>query len=208
MLKSGEVLVWRAYLDRISEGSLPPLLPEETARAARFRFDELRRRYVRSHRVLRALLERLGLPAVFVRDHLGKPRFEGQGGIHFNLSRSHDIAVYAVAVGAEVGIDIERLRPLPEYLAIGERYLPPSQYAALLDSPAAGREREFFRLWTRLEATLKATGEGLYGAGQELSGAWTIEEIDAGEGYLAAVAARADGWRVIVQDFEESPNAR
>jgi 4'-phosphopantetheinyl transferase len=200
-MKPGEVLVWRARLDEIPAGTLPPLLPAEAERAARFHSDEARRRYTRSHGVLRTLLGRLGLPTVFARDGLGKPRLASPD-VWFNLSRSHGMALYAFARDAAVGVDIERLRPLPEHLAIAERFLPPSHYAALVDAPPGEREREFFRLWTRLEAALKAAGSGLYGAGQELEGEWTVEEIGAGDGFAAAVAVRAAGCRLLVSDFE------
>lgn len=201
MLKCGEVLVWRARLDRIPAGNLPPLLPAEAERAARFHAEEARQRYIRSHGVLRAILARLDLPTVFERDHLGKPRLASPD-VWFNLSRSHGVALYAISRGAAVGVDIERLRPLPEHLAIAERFLPPSHYQALRDAPSGGREREFFRLWTRLEASLKAAGSGLYGAGRELEGEWTIEEIEAGEGFAAAVAVQGPGYRVVVADFK------
>ena len=53
MLKPDEVLVWRARLDEIPADTLPPLLPAEAERAARYHSDEARRRYTRSHGVLR-----------------------------------------------------------------------------------------------------------------------------------------------------------
>ena len=35
------------------------------------------------------------------------------------------MALVAVAREIEVGVDIERVRPLPEYAAIAERFFPP-----------------------------------------------------------------------------------
>ena len=201
MLKAGEILVWRARLDELPERDLPPLLPEESARAGRFRSDEVRTRFVRSHGVLRAILASLNLPPDFARDDRNKPFLPGLPDVHFNLSRSRGMALYAVARGVEVGVDVERVRSLPEYLAIAERFLPPSHYAALLEAPQEARLAGFFRVWTRLEASLKAIGVGLYGAGEELAGPWTLAEIDAGEGFAAAVAAPAENCRVIVRDF-------
>jgi 4'-phosphopantetheinyl transferase len=99
-----------------------------------------------------------------------------------------------VALGVDVGVDIERLRPMPEYAAIAERFFPPSERDEL-------DEYDFFHRWTRIEAQLKARGVGLYGAGAELGGEWTVEPIDAGEGFAAAVAAERAGMRVVRQIF-------
>jgi 4'-phosphopantetheinyl transferase len=201
MLNAGEIQVWRVSLDEIDPDALPPLLPEEVSRAERFRSVETRSRFIRSHGVLRGILAGLGLPSVFVRDDRGKPLLSGVPGVHFNMARSDGMAIYAVAPGVETGVDIERVRPLPEYMAIAERFFPPAQYEALLEAHEETRLAEFFRIWTRLEASLKATGAGLYGAGAELEGAWTIEEVDAGACFAAAVAGRAEGLRVVMREF-------
>jgi hypothetical protein len=55
--------------------------------------------------------------------------------------------------------------------------------------PAEAREKEFFSRWTAIEAVLKARGIGLYGAGTEPDGEWTVLPVEAGRGYTAAVAA-------------------
>ena len=201
MLRQGEVRVWRVRLDEVDPARLPPLLVPEAERAARFHSDELRRRFAASHGVLRAVLERAGVSTVFERDRSGKPHLPGHPEFHFNMSRSHGMALYAVASGVAVGVDVERVRPLPGYEQIAEQFLPPSVHQSLLDVPAELRAREFFRAWTRLEAALKASGVGLYGAGQELTGEWTVEDVAAGEGFAAAVAARTQECRVTVEDF-------
>jgi 4'-phosphopantetheinyl transferase len=201
VLIAGTVFVWRADLDAIPADSLPPLLPAECARANRFQADEVRQRYIRSHGVLRSILASLNLPAVYTRDERGKPYLPGMPGVSFSLSRSHGRALVAVARDAAVGADIERYRPLPEYMAIAERFMPPSLYAGFLGVAPARREREFIAIWTRVEAMLKATGAGLYGAGQELTGEWTVQAIDAGADFAAAVAVQALGFQVEVHDF-------
>jgi len=111
------------------------------------------------------------------------------------------MALIALALDVDVGVDVERLRPIAEYGAIAERFFPPSEAAAFAETPPADRERDFFRRWTRIEAMLKARGVGLYGAGLEPEGEWTVREIDACEGYAGAVAAPAGGIRVVVEDL-------
>jgi 4'-phosphopantetheinyl transferase len=79
--------------------------------------------------------------------------------IRFNLSHSGGFAALALAHGCEVGIDIEAMRPINEDIA--ERYFSPFEIAALHALPARERPPAFFRCWTRKEAVIKATGEGL-----------------------------------------------
>ena len=173
MLKPGEVHVW-----------LVRLAGETVA---------LRRES--SHQALRAILETVtGAPVEFAVAEKGKPYLPGAREVRFNLAHSHELALVGVALGVDVGVDIERLRPLPEYAAIAERFLPPSEREGL-------DERDFFRRWTRIEAKLKARGVGLYGAGAELGGEWTVAPIDAGEGFVAAVAVERAGMRVVVHDL-------
>ena len=169
MLKAGEVHVWLVRL----RGETAALRRES------------------SHQALRAILENeAGARAEFAVAEKGKPYLPGAPEVKFNLAHSHDLALVGVALGVEVGVDIEHLRPLPEYAAIAERFFPPSEREGL-------DEHNFFRRWTRIEAALKARGVGLYGAGLELGGEWTVEEIDAGEGFAAAVAVERAGVRVV-----------
>lgn len=204
MLNPGELHVWRMRLDTLDEDALLPASPDELARAARFHSGEAGARYLRSHRALRSILAGItSAPLHFAFTEKGKPFLPAAPEIHFNLSRSRDMALAGVALGVEVGVDIERLRPIPEHAAIAQRFFPPSEAEALAETPEPERERDFFRRWTRIEAMLKARGIGLYGAGAELGGEWTVCEIDAGGGFAAAAAAASEGGRVTVHDFDE-----
>ena len=202
MLKAGELHVWRVRLDTLDEDALIPAAAGEVDRAAHFYSEEVRVRYLRSHRALRSVLAGVtSAPLDFALAENGKPFLPGAPEIHFNLSHSREMALAGVALGVEVGVDIEFLRPIPERAAIAERFFPPSEAEALLAMPEAERERDFFRRWTRIEAMLKARGIGLYGAGAELGGDWTVCEIDAGDGFAAAAASVGEGMRVMVHDF-------
>jgi 4'-phosphopantetheinyl transferase len=203
-LRPGEAHVWRIRLDDVET---PPPTTEEIARAERFHSPELARRYLRAHGALRDILNGLlsrsqgapregtaGPELQFASGANGKPWLPSAPGLKFNLSRSHGMALVAVALEADIGVDVEGHRPLPEYAAIAERFFPPG-------APAPEDERDFFRHWTRIEAMLKARGVGLYGMGAPLEGEWTVAEIDAGEGFAAAVAATTAGLAVAVHDY-------
>jgi 4'-phosphopantetheinyl transferase len=192
MLNPGEIHIWRVRLNR-GEGSPPTV--EEAERAARFATPALSRRYLRAHAALRAILAGLtDAPLEFALYEKGKPYLAQAPEIRFNLAHSAEMALVAVARDVEVGVDIERIRPLPEYAAIAERYFPAG-------SAAPRDARDFFRHWTRFEALLKAHGAGLYGAGATPPGVWTVTEIDAGPRFTAAVAVEGPPLRVKMHEF-------
>jgi len=194
------VEVWVVQLD-LAGGWLPPT-PDETERAERLVSAPLRQRYLRSHAALRAILRTYtGAQLDFAISEHGKPYLPADPELKFNLSHSHEVALVAVARHIEVGVDVEWLRPLAECLALAERFFPPGEAAALAEVPPGAREGEFFRRWTRIEAMLKARGIGLYGAGAEMDGEWTVAPVDVGPEYVASVAAPSSGMTVRTHRF-------
>jgi 4'-phosphopantetheinyl transferase len=200
MLQRAEVDVW--LVDLAPAGIWLPPTPAEQERADGFVSAPMRQRHLRSHAALRAILRRYTTadPDFAIAAH-GKPYLPAVPELKFNLSHSQEMALVAVALEMEVGVDVERLRPLPECLMIAERFFPPADAAALAETPAERREDEFFRRWTRFEAVLKARGIGLYGAGAETPGDWTVQPVDLGEEYAAAVAAAGAGVTVRVRTY-------
>ena len=153
-----------------------------------------------SRDALRSILGRYTAGALeFAHGPHGKPYLRDAPQLRFNLSHSGGVSLVAVALDVEVGVDIERLRPMPDCQAVAERFLAPEDAAALTETPAVEREREFFIRWTRSEAMWKARGLGLYGAGTALDGDWTVVPIDAGEEFAAAVAAERSGMAVEIK---------
>ena len=145
---------------------------------------------------LRTILSRLTpLPLEFAVTKSGKPYLAAAPHLKFNLSHTRGVALVAVALDVEVGVDVELIRPVPERDAIIERFFPPSESAPCHD------DREFFRRWTRVEAVLKAQGVGLYGAGHEPPGDWTIVQLELGDQYAAAVAAPHPRLPVTLREF-------
>ena len=155
-----------------------------------------------AHRALQAILQSVtGGPPFLARAQHGKPYLENAPHIKFNMARTKGKALVAVACDVEIGVDIERFRPIPELDQIAERFLPPGDADTLADLPEPQRQREFFRLWTRAEALWKAAGVGLYGAGKVIEGQWHVEDIEAGEGFNAAVACAGPPLAVTISDF-------
>ena len=159
--------VWLADLDDAAsdEGAGEVLSEDERARAQRFVFDVHRRRFIAARAWLRrCLAERLGRPAASLRFEygpVGKPALAGTDRLRFNLSHSGRYALLAVTEGAEVGVDIEHVRPLSDMEALAERVFSAAERAALAAVPAERRVEAFFAGWTRKEAYIKARGEGI-----------------------------------------------
>ena len=71
--------------------------------------------------------------------------------------------MFAIARKDPLGIDVERLREVPEHAEIAARYLAADDAAAVRAAPdEAARRLAFFRGWTRLEALSKALDGGVY----------------------------------------------
>jgi 4'-phosphopantetheinyl transferase len=141
---------------------------EERDRASRFHRLSDRRRYVVAHASLRSILggyldhdpERLE----FHKGAHGKPGLapgDGPAGLQFSFSRSHEMGVLAVQRDHEVGIDIERIRPIRDPLEIAERFFAAPEYQVLRSLPVVDHDAAFLRYWTRKEATVKLLGLGL-----------------------------------------------
>lgn len=161
----GGAEIWLADLDAAGGETLDLLSEDERTRAGRFVFDIHRRRFVACRAWLRARLgERLGCPADSLRFEYGpagKPSLAGGGPLRFNVSHSDRYALLAMIDGAEIGVDIERLRPLKDMDALAERVFSAGERAALATAPADRRTDVFFAGWTRKEAYIKARGEGI-----------------------------------------------
>jgi len=205
-----EVHVWRVSLaaDAAALRRLGGLLSDdERRRAERFRFVEHRRRFAAARGLLRRILSRYVAASpqavAFRMGPHGKPALvhPARGGaVEFNLSHCEDTALLAVARGRRVGIDIERVRPLTDTMRIARRFFHPAEVRALEALPPGERERAFFTCWTRKEAFLKATGEGVARGlrgfavwpdpDDPTSGprGWRVQDIEVGEGYAGALA--------------------
>jgi 4'-phosphopantetheinyl transferase len=193
-----EVHIWQTELDlgRHELGDLYAYLStEERGRADRYRHDRDRVRCIAARGWLRYLLGSYvgGNPRalVFVQDENGKPRLGGVTGdwLRFNVSHSEGTAVYAVACGREVGVDVERVRDdVP--VEVVRRFFSETEQDALAALPAGLQLRGFFECWTRKEAYLKALGVGLSGLARSDADAanWSLHSVDAGPGFAAALA--------------------
>ena len=154
---------------RISTSDYAELLtPDESARAARFYFERHQNRYVVGRGVLRTLLGAyLHLAPETIRfayGPQGKPDLSHNfpdSDLCFNLAHSEGLALVAVTRSASIGVDVERVRRLPEFNELVNRFFSPRESELFAKVPEAEKPQAFFNLWTRKEAWLKATGDGI-----------------------------------------------
>ncbi len=163
--------VWRVPLRSADPRGLVPLLsPDEQARAARFLRDRDADAFIVAHATLRRVLTRYhgGRPEAltFVTGPFGKPSLANPSpsrALEFNLSHSADLALIAVARAGPIGVDVERWDRRIEHLELAEHFFSPAERTALrlLAHGVEATTEGFFNAWTRKEAYLKATGQGI-----------------------------------------------
>lgn len=188
----------------------------------RFYFRKDHDRFILARGILRVLLGRyLDLPPQqlqFQYNPTGKPLLNSQTQLCFNLSHSHQLALYAVAWNRDVGIDVEQISLERDYESIAARFFAPQEQATLNQLSPDLKLQGFFNGWTRKEALLKAIGKGLtlpldqfavslspgeparllqsaWNLPQSLD-EWTLQDLQVGEGYAAAVAAVGEDWQL------------
>ena len=206
-LAAGEVHLWRARLD-LPAGRVAALeaclAPDERERAGRLRTPLDRSRYVAARGTLRALLGRYtaAAPGELRLEYgpRGKPEVvlaPEPADLRFNVSHSGPLALYALARGARVGVDLERVRPVPHAERVARRIFPPAEMRDWMGLPEEDRLDGFFARWTRLEALAKLHGGGVWwlvghgGSIPEAAGI-SVLDVDAPPGYRAAVAVDGD----------------
>jgi 4'-phosphopantetheinyl transferase len=170
-LKAGCVHIWLVDLNQAESAMKLQesiLSRDEAERAAHFGFEQHRRRFITSRAMLRRLLGHyLAKAPVDVRfqyGHRGKPALSDSSSprLFFNLAHSHDVALYAFSIGMDLGIDVEYMRQITDPSKLVSDCFSPNEISSY-QSLAHPQEKRlaFFRGWTRKEAFLKAIGEGL-----------------------------------------------
>ncbi len=211
VLEPGEVHVWCARTDELamSDAGLAEMLAaDEVARAGAFRFRRDASRFVRRRWLLRRLLGAVGcdpgaepLPT----GANGRPTVLPGATLFFSASSSGGLAAVAMARDHDLGLDVERLRPVPDLDLLARSTMTAEEQAGLARLPPGERGAAFLRLWTVKEAFVKALGAGLSldparvttrlaGPGRwsvsspDAGRAWSVVAVDVGAGHVASLA--------------------
>ena len=217
--------MWRAPL-RVGPDCLAKLRrtlePAEIRQAEKFHFRRDRDQYVAAHGALRSILAcYLGIGAADIRfkfNRYGKPAIDhklAEESLSFNASHSNWLALFAITRGRRIGVDVEYIRTELESEAIASNFFASREIDAIRKSSPRERIMEFYRIWTRKEAYVKAVGRGLsiplhqfdvvsgrddHDSIVSVKGAvedgvdWSLVDVDPGDGYVGAVGTEGRDW--------------
>lgn len=146
----------------------------------------------------------------------GKPALDGAAAarsVHFNLSHSADLLVLAVTPARPLGVDVERIRPVPDAGKIVRRLgvagtgrRGPALGRVTDSEPGPGEDAAAFLVWwTRREACAKAAGIGLPACPggarttdtDEAAAKWRCYRFAPAAGYVGTLAIAGCDWRLV-----------
>ena len=221
-LASDAVHVWTAPLDvdaHEMDEMLARLSPSERKRVNALLEERAVRQYVISRAMQRQLL------AGYVGGHqseisfgvvaMGKPTLSHPNdiGLTFNTTHSGNLVIIAVTANRDVGVDVEKVRPVPRALKVAKRVYSAEEYEMLAKLPPEQVDRAFLSIWVRREGTTKARGDSVWRGlaswkGGEIENSpgrrdWRVEYLELGPEFVGVVVAKGDDWRVEMRGHPE-----
>ena len=165
VIKDSNLKLFRIKLssyEALVDDLIPFLLPDEIQRADRYHSIKDRNRFIICRALLKLILSiKTGLKINdihFKKDENKKPHLISDRSIHFNVSHSEDYAIIAVA-NHQIGVDVEFISRNFEYQDILSHVFSDFEINTVLS--AKNSKNTFYKLWTRKEAFVKATGDGI-----------------------------------------------
>lgn len=172
-LSNGDVHLWRISIDpevqpRATDIAGTLLTADEATRATRFQTPQLGGRWILGRAAMRLILSHYsGLSAraiVIGRGAHGKPLMRTAPGARltpsFNLSHSANLALMAICRRGLIGVDLERIRKVPNASRIADLLFSPNGPEQPFRARSDGGSLDLLRRWTCMESILKARGEG------------------------------------------------
>jgi 4'-phosphopantetheinyl transferase len=222
-LATGDVHVWRVELNQpepLLEKFRETLEEHELDRASRFHFEKHRRHFTAGRGVLRQLLSQyLGTKPEQLRlsyGAYGKPALNGEhkdSRLRFNMSHSHEVALFAFAEDRELGVDVEHIRTDFASEEVARRFFSRREVETFNALPRHDQVAAFFKCWTRKEAFIKVIGKGLsqpldkfdvtlglpaallWVSGDDAS-RWSLYDLEVGGDYAGALAVEGQVSRI------------
>lgn len=196
-IEPNEIHIWSANLAITPEQQnkkITLLSKDEQERAKRFHFAIHGKRFIAARSMLREILSLYLTIApqdiAFTYGENEKPCLltPTPMALQFNLSHSENLAIYAITMHYDIGIDIEKIQD--SYNAdVAERFFSPQENRELQNLPSEDRCTGFYRLWSRKEAIVKATGKGL--------AALSAFSVSASDLYETIVLNQNESWSLL-----------
>lgn len=197
--RPGVVQLWRASLVESVRGcqSFWKFLSDEEKSRAKNIPNEKRGSFISCRAILRLILSSyLETEPSRIRVLYGKhnkPALAQEYKLKFNFAHSGNLALYAIAL-SQVGVDLERIHKMNGVDLFASRFFSHEEQLLFHNSAGEKKQLEFFQIWTRKEAYVKAKGaslaEFLSEAGDSSSEVtkWYFRSLKPETGYVAAVA--------------------
>lgn len=136
---------------------------DEKIRSQKFVFENDRKQYITAHGALRQIL------GCYLSVNPAKIQFRKTNNhkpfisypftnIKFNITHSENKILIAISI-AEIGVDIELIKPFFEFKEVINSYFSKKERSIIVNS--INPSEIFYKLWTRKEAVLKASGIGI-----------------------------------------------
>ena len=211
-----QVLVFYGSIAGFHDSDCLPVLSEkEIMRAGKFSLEADKRRYIISRAILKRLLSQFlhvdekEIELNYSRN--GKPFLSENSDLQFNSSHAGDAFVIGFAHGREIGVDVESLNRELTISNLQTYLFTPAELKLFHTLDRDRWQETFVDSWTRKEAMLKATGQGLAqsmntldlafiknrnfalesGSGyQENNTDWFLESLTLMDNYRGAVAVK------------------
>ena len=212
--------VWMAPLDvgeKKMDDFLHRLSPSEQKRVGALLEDKAVHQFVVSRAMQRQLLANYvgGSPSEisFGVVAMGKPTLSKPNdiGLKFNTTHSGNLVIIAVTKDRDVGVDTEKVRPVPRALRVAKRFYSNAEYEMLAALPENELDHAFLSIWVRREGTAKARGDSVWrglaswknGELEKSAREWTVKPIDLGPEFVGVVVARGHDWRIMMRGVPE-----
>jgi 4'-phosphopantetheinyl transferase len=204
ILRDDEVHVWSVALS-LNEPTLQELRSvlssDELLRSQRSPLVQEQNRFIAGRGSLRHILAWYldTDPQViqFGYGHAGKPFLPNPScDIRFNISHSGDLALIAITLGREIGIDVEFMSEMPEMTEIASRFFSDQAKTEFLTAATGERVEVFYKCWTEKESISKCTGEGITEEKPLPANDITVFPLLPATGYAASLAIRGPATNV------------
>ncbi|VTP17483.1 4'-phosphopantetheinyl transferase sfp [Phytobacter ursingii] len=160
-----------SVLSEMAPPAVRQLEPEKSHRAS----------WLAGRVLLSTLLSPACVPVIIYGPH-GKPYFEENIPLWFNISHSGDDIAIVVSDEGEVGCDLEVIRPRKNVQRIAHAVFSEAEQKQLASANEAQQSSIFWRIWTRKEALLKQCGGNV----------WQMNTLDSHEGLFISQFCPAD----------------
>lgn len=209
-LMEEEVQVWVASLEvpDARYSALSRILSREEQSRAGSMTPILARRFTVARGILRSLLSGFTGTAAeklrFMYGTSGKPSLADHD-IHFNVSHSAELGLFAFAPDRPVGVDVENERPVRRLLDVAQRFMSEDEIRSLAATAPEERDTAFLKSWVVREARLKAEGKGVWSTSEDARARENLTHklFSPRPGYIAAVAASDSDWRLYTCAMKE-----